>query len=166
MFFASSLLLLYDLFFQLANWEENLFWTNKMLIFFFRLLKLRKKFVEKICETNWWKYLMNSLKSHSKFYKFHQKNGILNWFHSWEFRGRISGLEITRFLEYVTYRFKLVCCSQEVQIRSSYNGSHKVRIFNFFKEFLGDFVQSFHHYKFSFSFYMVSSKEIICNTYL
>ena len=126
------------------------------------MLKLRK-----IRRKNWWNKLVKIsdefVKSHSKLYKFHQKNGILDWFHSWEFRGRIGGLEITRFLEYVTYRFKLVCCSQEVQIRSSYNGSHKVRIF-FFLGIFGRFCSEFPPL-FFFSFYMVSSNEIICNIF-
>ena len=47
--------------FQLANWDKKiLFWTNKKFVFFFNCSNW-EKFVEKIGETNWWTYLMNSL---------------------------------------------------------------------------------------------------------
>ena len=46
--------------FQLANWEKNLFGTNKKCVFFFNCWNW-EKFVEEISKTNWWKHLMNLL---------------------------------------------------------------------------------------------------------
>ena len=41
-----------------VNWEKKLFFTNKLFVFYYSNWE---KFVEKISETNWWNYLMNSL---------------------------------------------------------------------------------------------------------
>ena len=47
--------------FNWQNEKKHLFSTNKKFVFFFNCSNL-EKFVEKIRETNWWNYLMNSLK--------------------------------------------------------------------------------------------------------
>ena len=47
----------------MANWEKTLFWTNEKFVFFFNCSNW-EKFVEKIRETNWWNYLMNSLQGY------------------------------------------------------------------------------------------------------
>ena len=46
----------YDFFFNWQNEKKHLFWTNKKFVFFFNCSNW-----EKIRETNWWNYLMNSL---------------------------------------------------------------------------------------------------------
>ena len=51
----------YDCFFNWQTEKKNLFWTNKKFVFFFNCSNW-EKIVEKIRETNWWNYLMDSLK--------------------------------------------------------------------------------------------------------